>query len=124
MTGTGVHDETGRLGHHHDVVVLVPHHQLDGGVGRGEARHLGLGEELHDAAHLELAALGHARTVDQDRTGFDEVLYLAAGPAGQQRHRAVESLPRQRLGHRELLSHRRHAPRAVRARRSGPPTPR
>ena len=48
-----------------------------------------------------------ARAVDEHVARLDQRLHLAAGPAGEQRHRAVEPLPRERLGHRELLSHRR-----------------
>ena len=91
VAGAGVHDEPGRLGEHHDVVVGVAH--VDGtiaGSADGRRADRGLVEDLDHRARDEAVALPHRPAVDHDRVAREQRLHVGAAPTGEQRDRAVD----------------------------------
>ena len=100
-----VHDEARRLGDHEHVVVLVAHVRDDRRIGLRQTGDGRLSEELDHLAGLEPPALGHRLAVDEHGAVRHQLLDLAPRPAGEQGHRPVDALPRQRRGDRELLIH-------------------
>src|SRR5262249_12298351 len=77
----------------------------------------GLGEHLDDLTRFEPPALGNRRAVDEHRPVRDEILDVSSRPAGEQRDRAVDPLPRERHRYRELFVHGcARSPQACRSR--------
>src|SRR4051794_13302587 len=113
MARARVHHQAGGLGAHHHVGVLVTDGHRDRRIGLRPAGRGGFGQHLDDVVGLEPVALRHLSPVDPHGAGIDQALHLAPGPSGQERDGAVDPLPRERVGHGELLGHGAQ-PRAAR----------
>ena len=102
----GMHDQARGLGDHDHVVVGVPHVDLDRGVtGRSRTDRRPV-EELDDRAADQTVALPHRMAVDHDRVAREQRLHVGATPTSEERDRAVDTLPLERRGYRNGVTHR------------------